>query len=148
MLIIEDEEAIRMALEDDFKLEGYEILTAVELPTPNGWDATYWKLRRRGSFDFPVLGVAARITWDEDRVTDARIVLGGVASCTQRVVEAETIIIGSSLDDDSINAAAHAAFKPSKPMDNTDFGLAWRKEMTRVYVSRALAELRDRRRSS
>ena len=24
-----------------------------------GWRSTYWKLRRRGSFDFPVLGVAA-----------------------------------------------------------------------------------------
>jgi hypothetical protein len=29
-------------------------------------------------------------------------------------------------------------------MDNTDFGLAWRKEMTRVYVRRALGEIRER----
>jgi hypothetical protein len=29
-------------------------------------------------------------------------------------------------------------------MDNTDFGLAWRKEMTRVYVRRALEEIRGR----
>jgi hypothetical protein len=40
--------------------------------------------------------------------------------------------------------AADAAFRPSKPMDNTDFGLAWRKEMTRTYVRRALEELRAR----
>jgi len=124
-----------------------EILTAVKLPEPNGWDATYWKLRRRGSFDFPVLGVAAKVTWDGNTVTDATIVLGGVASYTQRVTEAETAIVGSSLDDNSINAAAKAAFKPSKPMDNTDFGLAWRKEMTHVYVTRALAELRERHHS-
>jgi hypothetical protein len=32
-------------------------------------------------------------------------------------------------------------------MDNTDFGLAWRKEMTRVYVRRTLEELRARRAS-
>ncbi len=124
-----------------------EILTAVKLPKPNGWDATYLKLRRRGSFDFPVLGVAAKITWEGNKVTAARIVLGGVASYTQRVPEAETAVVGSTLNDESISRAANAAFKPSKPMDNTDFGLAWRKEMTRVYVSRALLELRERRRS-
>ena len=32
--------------------------TEIHLPPTNGWRATYWKLRRRGSFDFPVLGVA------------------------------------------------------------------------------------------
>src|SRR5690606_29826837 len=31
-----------------------EILTAVHLPSADGWRSTYWKLRRRGSFDFPV----------------------------------------------------------------------------------------------
>ncbi len=36
-----------------------EILTAVLLPDATGWTSTYWKLRRRGAFDFPVLGVAA-----------------------------------------------------------------------------------------
>src|SRR3982750_4613291 len=34
-----------------------EILTEVRIPA--GWKSTYWKLRRRGSFDFPILGVAA-----------------------------------------------------------------------------------------
>jgi hypothetical protein len=63
------------------------------------------------------------------------------------VPEAAQAIIGTSLDDEAVTAAANAAFRPSKPMDNTDFGLAWRKEMTRVYVQGALEELRDRRRT-
>ncbi len=40
-----------------------EILAEVRLPAPDGWDAVYHKLRRRGSFDFPVLGVAAWVRW-------------------------------------------------------------------------------------
>ncbi len=36
-----------------------EILTEVLLDGRNGWQSSYWKLRRRGSFDFPVLSVAA-----------------------------------------------------------------------------------------
>ena len=123
----------------------HEVLTEINLPTPNGWDATYWKLRRRGAFDFPVLGVAAWIHWDDDRVADARIVLGGVASFPQTIPAAAEVLKGTKLDDDSIAAAAQAAFKPAKPMDNTDFKLSWRKEMTRVYVGRALRELRERK---
>src|SRR3982750_4815020 len=50
-----------------------EILTEVRVPS--GWKSTYWKLRRRGSFDFPILGVAAALRLDGDRVEEARIAL-------------------------------------------------------------------------
>jgi len=122
-----------------------EILTEVRLPAPDGWDAVYHKLRRRGSFDFPVLGVAAWVRWDGTKVGDATIVLGGVASYPQEVPEAASALRGMTLGAETIAAAAEAAYRPSKPMDNTDFDLSWRKQMTRVYVTRALEELRSRR---
>jgi 4-hydroxybenzoyl-CoA reductase subunit beta len=122
-----------------------EILSAVRLPRPDGWDAVYHKLRRRDAFDFPVLGVAAWVRWDGGKVVEARIVLGGVASWPQEVPEAGTALVGTGLSDEAIAAAADAAYRPAKPMDNTDFDLSWRKQMTRVYVTRALAELRRRR---
>ena len=121
-----------------------EILVDVRLPEPDGWDAVYHKLRRRGSFDFPVLGVAAWIKWNGNHVADARIVLGGVASWPQEVPEAAAALQGAALSTETIESAADAAFRPSKPMDNTDFDLSWRKQMTRVYVRRALEELRTR----
>jgi 4-hydroxybenzoyl-CoA reductase subunit beta len=122
-----------------------EILVEVRLPKPDGWDAVYHKLRRRGSFDFPVLGVAAWVQWNGKTVADARIVLGGVASYPQEVPEADAALRNMTLGADSIAAAAEAAYRPSKPMDNTDFDLSWRKQMTRVYVTRALEELQQRR---
>src|SRR6266568_291720 len=121
-----------------------EILAEVRLPAPDGWDAVYHKLRRRGSFDFPVLGVAAWIKWNGKNVADARLVLGGVASHPQEVPEVKAALAGRPLSDESIAAAAEAAYRPSKPMDNTDFDLSWRKQMTRVYVTRVLEELRQR----
>src|SRR5881409_2829689 len=128
-----------------------EILTEVRLPAPNGWDAVYLKLRRRGSFDFPVLGVAAWVKWGTGKgeggsVAEARIVLGGVASQPQEVPTAGATLAGSDLSDEAIAAAADAAYRPAKPLDNTDFDLSWRKEMTRVYVKAALEELRERQR--
>ncbi|HVH11164.1 MAG TPA: FAD binding domain-containing protein, partial [Gemmatimonadales bacterium] len=129
-----------------------EILVEVRLPPLDGSDAVYEKLRRRGAFDFPVLGVAAWVQWEgapgpgaRGRVAEARVVLGGVASYPQEVPAAGAALRGTALDDEAIAAAADAAYRPAKPLDNTDFDLSWRKQMTRVYVTRALAELRARR---
>ncbi len=122
-----------------------EILAEVRLPIPDGWDAVYHKLRRRDSFDFPVLGVAAWVRWEGNEVAEARVVLGGVASYPQEVPEAGAALARTALSDDAIAAAADAAYRPAKPLDNTDFDLSWRKQMTRVYATRALAELRRRR---
>jgi len=119
-----------------------EILTEVRLPVPSGWSAAYRKLRRRGAFDFPVLGVAACVKWDGNTVADARIVLGAVASHPQEIPDSAQAIIGTSLDDEAIRAAAEAAYRPAKPMDNTDFDLSWRKQMTFEYLKGALVELR------
>ncbi len=126
-----------------------ELLVAYHLPgvaaaTGDGgsWRATYQKLRRRDAFDFPVLGVAARIDFASDgTVRAARVVLGAVASYPMEIPEAAAPLVGTRLDASSIGAAADAAYRPAKPMDNTDFTLAWRKEMVRVYVQRALEEI-------
>jgi 4-hydroxybenzoyl-CoA reductase subunit beta len=121
-----------------------ELLVAYHLPPVGAWRATYQKLRRRDAFDFPVLGVAARVDFDQDgTVMAARIVLGAVASYPMEVTAAANAIVGQRLDPSTIGAAADAAFRPAKPMDNTDFTLAWRKEMVRVYVQRALTGIRD-----
>ncbi|HYN09857.1 MAG TPA: FAD binding domain-containing protein [Vicinamibacterales bacterium] len=120
-----------------------EILTAVHLPDLTGWRSTYWKLRRRGSFDFPVLGVAAAARFDRDgAVLEARIVLGAVSSRPLLAEKAAAALIGQPLTDEVIAEAADLAFTLSKPMDNTDFALVWRKRVTRDFVTYALRELR------
>jgi len=124
-----------------------EILVEVRLPVADGGDrgdGVYHKVRRRGAFDFPVLGVAAWVQWAGDRVADARIVLGGVASRPQEMVEAAALLRGTRLRAEEIAGAADAAYRPAKPLDNTDFALSWRKQMTRVFVTRALADLERR----
>ena len=74
-----------------------ELLVSYHLPPADGWRAVYVKLRRRGSFDFPVLGVAAWVRRAADgTVQDARIVLGAVASHPQEVPEAAAAIVGSA----------------------------------------------------
>src|SRR5262249_27851484 len=57
-----------------------EILTALVLPDADGWDSVYLKLRRRGSFDFPVLGVAVALRRGEGPVRGGRAVGGAGAA--------------------------------------------------------------------
>src|SRR6202043_3181916 len=58
-----------------------EILAEVLLDSLHGWKSTYWKLRRRGSFDFPVLSVAVAARFSANGVVeDARIVVGSASS--------------------------------------------------------------------
>jgi 4-hydroxybenzoyl-CoA reductase subunit beta len=119
-----------------------EILAELRFPPADGLRATYRKLRRRGSIDFPILGVAAAVRLDGDgRCTEARIVLGAVASHPVRATDAERILVGSRLTPEAIEEAAEAAARPAKPMENADLTPLYRKRMARVYVARALAEL-------
>jgi 4-hydroxybenzoyl-CoA reductase subunit beta len=106
-----------------------------------GWRATYWKLRRRGAFDFPVLGVAAAVRLEAGECRDARIVLGAVASTPREVPEAARTLVGQRLVPEAITRAAEVAARPAKPLDNTDLVYHYRKRMTRIYVERALREL-------
>ena len=120
-----------------------EVLTALRLP-PLGeaWRSTYWKLRRRGAFDFPVLGVAAAVRFSIGNVVEeARVVLGAVASRPLVVPVAE--LVGQPLTDAVIRDFAATAAGLAKPMDNTDFTLSWRKKVAGSYVAGALKELRD-----
>jgi 4-hydroxybenzoyl-CoA reductase subunit beta len=120
-----------------------EILTHVIVPDQRGRRSAYWKLRRRGSFDFPVASVAVAGRIDgEKRVRDVRIVLGSVASRPLAVPAAEGLLDGQILSDDLITAAAEAAYPLGKPMDNTDYELVWRKKMIKPLVTYALRELR------
>ena len=120
-----------------------ELLTRIDLPDLTGWTSTYWKLRRRGSFDFPVGAAAVAVKLDGGgRVEAARLVLGAVASQPMSSPKAEAFLVGHTLSDEVIAAAADAAYDIAKPMDNTDFELVWRKKMVRTLVTNALRELR------
>jgi 4-hydroxybenzoyl-CoA reductase subunit beta len=119
-----------------------EILTEVRLPQASGWKSSYWKLRRRGSFDFPVLGVAAAVRAAPDgTVEDARIVLGAVSS-RPLVTQAGAALVGKQLTDDAIAEAAAKAASRAKPLDNTDLDIYWRKQVVAEFVGYALKEIR------
>jgi 4-hydroxybenzoyl-CoA reductase subunit beta len=125
---------------DYLKRRPDEILTEVSIPS--GWKSTYWKLRRRGAFDFPVLGVGAAIRFSGDMVEEARVALGAVASRPFLVEKASEFLKGKKLTDEVIEGAARLVASRAKPMDNADLDLYWRKDVSAQFAAYALRELR------
>ena len=119
-----------------------EILTRIILPGCAGTRSAYWKLRRRGSFDFPVLSVAAAIRFGAGAVSEARIVLGAVASQPVPCDSANEFLIDRRLTDEVIEETAALCARAASPVKNTDFSPHWRKRAVARLTAYALQELR------
>jgi 4-hydroxybenzoyl-CoA reductase subunit beta len=117
-----------------------EILQTVLVPRTEGLRSTYRKVRRRGSFDFPILGVAASLRLSGTMVAQASLVLGAVHTHPVEVDVTE-LLIGAEPTEDRLDAVADAAFKAATPLDNADLAYHWRKKMVRVDVQRAFRSL-------
>jgi len=116
-----------------------ELLTKVTLPAPGNWRASYLKLRRRDTYDFPVLGVGACLWFGDDgKVAKANVRLGGAGSYAMPATKTEELLVGNALTDELIAEAGNAALKPARTMDNTDLDVYWRRKVAPVYVARAL----------
>jgi carbon-monoxide dehydrogenase medium subunit len=116
-----------------------ELLTSIALPPPpHGARYAYLKYATR-PFDLPILGVAVRVVVDADGVCrDARIGLNAAADRPIRANIAEAGLVGTSLEDDALAAAADAAAAESEPPADIDGSVAYKRKVIRAYVRRAL----------
>ncbi|HEY3166803.1 MAG TPA: FAD binding domain-containing protein [Candidatus Binatia bacterium] len=140
----------RVKLEDLYRDDGIdyaakakdEVLKGLLIPRESfGRRNAYLKLRRRGSFDFPILGVAATMDIDDrGECRHASVVLTAVASAPKVVPEAMALLEGKKVTLDLINAVADLAAKTAHPLDNADLDYWYRKRMAKVYTQRALAQ--------
>ena len=78
-----------------------EIMSSIDVPLHTGWRMTYQKLRRRGSFDFPILGVAAAARVVDGVVEDVRLVLETALEC------AAPMPVASVIRDQFVSAMAN-----------------------------------------
>jgi aerobic carbon-monoxide dehydrogenase medium subunit len=108
-------------------------------PPPTGARYAYLKYALR-PLDFAILGVAVRLAVDaEGRCGQVRIGLNGAAGRPLRATEAERILEGEVAGAGQLlAAAAEAAAGQSEPLDEVFESSAYRREMVRVYVRRAL----------
>jgi len=115
-----------------------EILTAIDVPNaPAGSKAIYIKEMVREVWDFALCSVAAMVTVKDGVVTEARIVLGGVAPVPYRAAKAEAALTGKLLNELSAAAAGVAAVDGARPLAKN----AYKVPLTQAVVKRALLAL-------
>ncbi len=115
-----------------------EILVALLVPRPpEGAKDAYLRLIPRTEMDIAVVGAAVRVQIEDDRCCEARVALGAVGPTAIRVPEGEEALVGSTLDEDALAAAAAAARAAARPIDDLRAPAAYRTHVAGVLVQRA-----------
>lgn len=99
-----------------------EIITRIRVPaTALGRASTYHKIRDRESYAFALGSAAVAVTMTGNKVEQARIALGGVATKPWRARQAEQGLVGRELTIESALAAGFAAFMDARPGQHNAF---------------------------
>ena len=115
-----------------------ELIRAVRIPPQAGRRGAYLKCTTRSADDWPALGVAVNAQGDRDALSDVRIVVGAVMDKPTRMVEAEREMQGGAPDAARIARACEAAQEAVDPESDVRGSAAYKRQLVRVYVGRAL----------
>lgn len=112
-----------------------EVIVEIRVPAPKpGAKQVFIKFALRPTIDFAVASVAAVLTTELGKVSDARIVLGAVAPVPYRANGAENALKGNAVSEWIAEAAAAAAVKEAVPLSNNKYKV----QIIRTLVKRAI----------
>lgn len=119
-------------------LEDTELLTEIRIPAPAAGSAgAYVKIERKVG-DYAISAAAVQLTMDGDTCTAARIGLTNVSPVPMRAKNAEAALVGQVLTDSVIEAAGQAAAAECDPSKDLRGSVAYKRDVTRVMVKRAI----------
>ena len=115
-----------------------EIIEAILLDKrqPHSGDA-YQRFTPRTEMDIAVVSAAVNLTLDDQGVVEsARVALGAAAPTVLLVEEAARILIGSRVDDGSLERLADACSRACRPIDDKRGTIEFRKKVAGVLATR------------
>ena len=111
-----------------------EIVTGVVLPASQGVKAAHYEIRQKAAFDWPLAVSAVAFKMDGNKVSSARVVLGYVAPVPWISPEAEQLLTGKPIDEETAKAAAEAALKNATPLSQNGYKV----QLAKVALKRAI----------
>jgi aerobic carbon-monoxide dehydrogenase medium subunit len=115
-----------------------ELITAVVVPAQGSRRAVYLKCTTRATHDWPALGVAVSLERNGASIRDARIVISAATEKPIRLPGAEAVLRGGS-DDAVLRRAGDAAAEEAQTISDGQGSAAYKRQLVRVYVRRALS---------
>jgi aerobic carbon-monoxide dehydrogenase medium subunit len=124
-----------------------ELIADVRIPAQGKKRAAYMKVTTGSADDWPALGVAAVIGLEDGVVTSARIVVSAATDKVTRLKETGKVLKGAKIDKkiDSklIARLGDAAVAEAQIVSDGRGSAAYKRELLRVYVGRAVRAAMD-----
>jgi carbon-monoxide dehydrogenase medium subunit len=120
-----------------------ELIAEVTVPSLNGARAAYMKCTSRSADDWPALGLAVR--WDAgpgNTIRNPCVIVSAATEKVTRLTEAEKILDGSNGDEATARRAGDAAVEEVAFLSDAHGSAAYKKELLRVYLARAIRQAR------
>jgi xanthine dehydrogenase YagS FAD-binding subunit len=121
----------------DTTLHADELIVSIDLPPSHYAEHfSYLKIRDRASYAFALVSAAVALDLDGDQIRTARIALGGVAHKPWRSEEAEELLGGQKVGEESFKRAARACVAGAKAYEHNSFKI----ELAKRTVVQALMQ--------
>lgn len=121
-------------------LDRGELITHVVFPTrPIARRSHYLKVRDRASYEFALASAAVAVQLDGDRIVEARLAMGGVATKPWRCFDAESFLAGRPASEQSFGEAAEIALTGSVARPHNAFKI----ELAKRTIVRALTTVTE-----
>jgi carbon-monoxide dehydrogenase medium subunit len=118
-----------------------ELLTEVIIPAqPTGSGTAFLKFLPQTHDDYATVAVAARVTLNDDRMTDVRIAFGAAATTPIRARAVENALRGQTPTPTIFREAAALVAEAVDPTADFRGSAAYKREMAEVFMQRALAQ--------
>jgi len=120
-----------------------ELIADVHVPAQPA-DARTWyeKFTALSADDWPTVGVAVWYLAAGGRIAEARVAVSAATERPVQVLSAEAILTGAAPDEAAFRKAADAAADAVEPLADIRGSAAYKREMVRVHVRRALERAR------
>jgi aerobic carbon-monoxide dehydrogenase medium subunit len=120
-----------------------ELITALYVPPQGASGAVYLKCTTRAVHDWPALGVAVSVAAEGGAIRAARVVISAATEKPIRMAGAEQALNGGRIDDALLRSAGDAVADEVECITDGQGSAAYKRELARVYVRRALAAALD-----
>ncbi len=122
-----------------------ELISELIIPPQKGRRSVYLKCTTRSADDWPALGVAAALDVEGQTIRNADLVVSAATDKATRLVKSQQLLRGARLDDASVRRAADAAAAEAVTIDDVRGTAAYKRELVRVYVARAIRRAFEQR---
>ena len=120
--------------EREHDLKPNEIITEIIIPPLAGAKCATYEVRQKEAMDWPLALAVVVLKMKGNSVSSARVLMGAVAPIPWRSTEAESALVGKTINEEVAQAAGNAAVANARSLSHNGYKI----QLARVAVKRAI----------